>query len=378
MLAAVLAYTGYWYLYGSVHVGTDDAYVGGNVVQVTPQIEGTVVAVNADDTRLVHEGDVLVELDAADADVKLASAEAELADAVRSVRGLYANSAQAQAGIAQRVADQRKAQSDLAAAEAEVQKAQAEYRRREALAKENFVSPENVLTAKTTAEAAAAQRDAAHAAVAQTQAAIAAAQQQLRAASGLVDNISLEEHPRVRAAAAKVKEAYLDRERVAIRAPVTGYVAKRSVQVGQRVAPGTPLMAVVPGDQMWVDANFKEGELKDVRIGQPVRLVLRSVRRRCGVPRQGRRTGPGHRQRLLAAARAERQRELDQDRAARTRARRAGPGRVACAPAAHRPVGDAPPSTPRIAPATCLRRSPARDRDTRRRSTPSRPRRLMR
>ena len=273
VVTAALAYAGYWYLYGSVHASTDDAYVGGNVVQVTPQIEGTVVAVNADDTRLVHEGDVLVRLDAADTDVKLASAEAALADAVRSVRGLYANSAQAQAGIAQRVADQRKAESDLAAAQAEVQKAQAEYRRREALAQQNFVSPENVLTAKTTLEAAVAQRDSAHAAVAQAQASISAAQQQLRAASGLVDNTSLEDHPRVRAAAAKVKEAYLDSERVAIRAPVSGYVAKRSVQVGQRVAPGTPLMAVVPGDQMWVDANFKEGELKDVRIGQPVRLV---------------------------------------------------------------------------------------------------------
>jgi membrane fusion protein (multidrug efflux system) len=270
---AAAAYGGYWFLYGRSHVGTDDAYVGGNVVQVTPQIEGTVVAVNADDTRLVEAGETLVRLDPADTDVKLASVEAELADAVRSVRGLYASSAQAQAGIAQREADQRRAQSDLAAAEAEVEKARAEFRRREALAQQNFVSQENVLTAKTALDAALAQRDAARAAVAQAQAAIAAARQQLRAAAGLVDNTSLEEHPRVRAAAAKVKEAYLDRERVAIRAPVTGYVAKRSVQVGQRVAPGTALMAVVPGDQMWVDANFKEGELKDVRIGQPVRLV---------------------------------------------------------------------------------------------------------
>ena len=273
VLFAGVAYATYWIVYGRSHVSTDDAYVGGNIVQVTPQVEGTVVAVNADDTRLVREGDVLVQLDAADAQVKLASAEAALADAVRSVRGLYASSAQAQAGIAQRTADLRRVQSELAAAEAEVAKAQAEFRRREALAQQNFVSPENVQTAKTTLEAAVAQRDAARAAVAQSQAAVSAARQELRAAAGLVDNITVEEHPRVRAAAAKVKEAYLDRERVEIRAPVTGYVAKRSVQVGQRVAPGTPLMAVVPGEQMWVEANFKEGELKDVRIGQPVRLV---------------------------------------------------------------------------------------------------------
>jgi len=273
VVLAGLAYGAYWFFYGRSHVSTDDAYVGGNVVQVTPQVEGTVVAVNADDTRLVQEGQTLVRLDRADADVKLASTEAELADAVRSVRGLYASSKQARAGILQRQADQQRAQSDLAAAEAEVAKARAEYRRRDELAKQNFVSPENVSNAKTALDAAEAKRDAARAAVAQAQASITGAREELRAASGLVDNISIADHPRVRAAAAKVKQAYLERERTQIEAPVTGYVAKRSVQVGQRVAPGAALMAVVPAEQMWVDANYKEGELRDVRIGQPARLV---------------------------------------------------------------------------------------------------------
>ena len=262
----------YWYLYGRWHVTTDNAYVGGNVVQVTPQVSGTVVSVLADDTDLVEEGQALVRLDAADAQVQLQLAEANLADAVRAVRGLYANDSQSRAVVAQRSADLDRARFDAERAETTVRQARDEYRRREALFRQKFISSETLQTAQTALDAAIAQRDAAQAAVVQAQAAVRQAHEQRTGAEVLIDHTSIETHPRVAAAAAKVKEAYLALARTTIVAPVRGYVAKRSVQVGQRIAPGTALMAVIPLDALWVDANFKESEVEHVRIGQPVAL----------------------------------------------------------------------------------------------------------
>ena len=262
----------WWWLFGRASVSTDNAYVGGNVVQVTPQVAGTVTLVAADDTQLVRAGDVLVRLDDTDFGVQLASAQAALGDAVRGVRALHANSGQARASVAGREADLQRARFEVAAAEAALEKARSELTRREALAERNFVSPESVQTARTAVEAAAAHRDAAKAAASQAATAITAASEQLRAASGLIDRIPVERHPRVLEAAARVREAFLAAARTRILAPVTGYVARRSVQVGQRVAPGAALMAVIPADQLWVDANFKESQLEHVRIGQPVTL----------------------------------------------------------------------------------------------------------
>jgi len=262
----------WWWFFGRMWVSTDNAYVGGNVVQVTPQVAGTVTLVAADDTQLVRAGDVLVRLDDADFDLQLASAEAALADTVRAVRALHANTGQARASVAGRQADLRRTRFELAAAEAALEKARSELARREALALKNFVSPEAVETARTAVDAALAHRDAAKAAVAQAATAITAANEQLRAAAGLVDRLPIERHPRVLEAAARVREAFLAKARTRILAPVTGYVARRSVQVGQRVAPGAALMAVIPADQLWVDANFKESQLEHVRIGQPVTL----------------------------------------------------------------------------------------------------------
>jgi membrane fusion protein, multidrug efflux system len=270
---AGLVVAGYWYVLGQYRVTTDNAYVGGNLVQVTPQVAGTVVSIWADDTDLVTQGQVLVRLDDADARVQLQIAEANLAEAVRAVRGLYASDSQTLALVTQREADVQRARHDADAAQAEARKAADEYRRREALFRDKYISAEALQTARTSLAATLAQRDSARARVDDAQAALAQAREQSIGATGLVDNTSIETHPRVAAAEAKVREAFLAVARATIVAPVGGYIAKRSVQVGERVAPGTALMAIVPLGDVWVDANFKESELENVRIGQPVKLT---------------------------------------------------------------------------------------------------------
>jgi len=236
---------GVWYFVdGRWFEETDDAYVNGNVVQITPQVPGSVITIGADDGDLVHAGDVLVKLDPADADVALQQAKANLASTVRKVRGLYSNVNGAQAEVAVR--------------KTAVDKAQADYNRRRDLAKTGAISAEELshaLDALTTAQSA-----------------LTTAQQQLQTNKVLVDDTVVASHPDVQTAAARLRAAYLDDVRTSIIAPVDGYVAKRSVQLGQRVAPGTPLMAVVPLHEVWIDANFKETQLNSMRIGQPVEI----------------------------------------------------------------------------------------------------------
>ncbi|MDB5811766.1 MAG: HlyD family secretion protein [Betaproteobacteria bacterium] len=243
MLAGI-AYGAYWMLAGRYVETTDNAYAGGNVVQITPQIAGTVIAVNADDTQFVNAGQVLVRLDQADAEVALEQAESNLAKTIRDVRNLYATNAQQQANVNVREADVSKAQQDVA--------------RRERLVTTGAVSREEL--------------DHARDALRSAQAALVAAKQQSAATGALVDRTTIEGHPDVQKAAATVKDAYLTRARTALPAPVSGFVSKRNVQLGQRVAPGTPLMAVVPLNQVWIDANFKEPQLANMRDGQPVTL----------------------------------------------------------------------------------------------------------
>ncbi|MFM0307890.1 EmrA/EmrK family multidrug efflux transporter periplasmic adaptor subunit [Paraburkholderia sp. RL17-383-BIF-A] len=245
ILIAAIAYGLYYFLVARFHEDTDDAYVNGNVVQITPQVTGTVVAVNADDTQTVKAGDPLVVLDPADARVALEQAEANLAQTVRQVRGLFADDNQYQAQVAVRQADLSRAQDDL--------------KRRMTVAQTGAVSQEEISHARDAVKSA--------------QAAVDAAQQQLASNRALTANTTIANHPNVQAAAAKVRDAYLNNARNNLPAPVTGYVAKRSVQVGQRVSPGTPLMAIVPLGGVWVDANFKEVQLKHMRIGQPVELT---------------------------------------------------------------------------------------------------------
>lgn len=250
LLAAAIVVAGagygtYYYTTGRFHEETDDAYVSGNLVQLTPQVSGTVIAVNADDTQIIKEGAPLVTLDAADAKVALANAEATLGQTVRQVSSLYVNNEFYAATVAQRQSDLARANDDL--------------KRRQAVAGTGAVSGEDIAHARD--------------AVSSAQAALDAVRQQSEANHALTDRTSIEQHPNVQAAASKVRDAYLSYARNTLPAPVTGYVARRSVQVGQRVAPGTPLMAIVPLDGVWVDANFKEVQLAHMRIGQPVTLV---------------------------------------------------------------------------------------------------------
>jgi len=240
-----LLWAAYWAFVGRFHESTDDAYVGGNVVQITPQIDGTVIAIGADDTNFVKAGQTLVVLDKADAGIALEDAESKLAKTVREVRNLKATSEQLAATVELRRADLAKAQDDLA--------------RREKIMDSGAVSAEDVQHARDAVKTA--------------QADLTAAEQQHDATRALVDNTTIANHPDVQNAAAQVRNAYLNYARTELPAPVSGFVAKRSVQVGQRVSSGMTLMAVVPLDQVWVDANFKEGQLANVRVGQPVKLT---------------------------------------------------------------------------------------------------------
>ena len=238
-------YGAYWAQVLRYHQTTDDAYVGGNVVQITPQISGTVVAIEGDDTQFVKAGQPLVRLDPADARVALAQAEAQLARSVRDVRNLFATSSQLEASVAVRRTELTGAQSDLA--------------RRQRLGASGAVSGEELQHSTD--------------AVRSAQAALRAAEQQLAANRARVDGTTLADHPEVRDAAAAVRAAYLTLARTELPAPVSGFIARRNVQLGQRVSPGTALMAVVPLDEVWVDANFKEPQLARMRIGQPVKLT---------------------------------------------------------------------------------------------------------
>lgn len=276
LAAALLAAGGaalYWLVVERGSVFTDNAYVGGNVVQVTPQVAGTVVAIYADDTRLVEQGQALVQLDRTDADASLKETEAALGDAVRSVRELYANENVARMTLGMRQAEIAHARADVDRAKADEARLAAEYERRKQLFAKGFLSDENVQNAKSTLEAASAQRAATESAVAQARAGLSQAQSQLQSKQVLVDATNVEDHPRVLEAAGRVREAYLALARTTVVAPVTGYVAKRNVQLGQRVTSATALMSIIPADQLWVEANFKESQLADVRIGQPVELT---------------------------------------------------------------------------------------------------------
>ena len=239
-----IAYGGYWMWYGRYMVTTDNAYVFGNIVQVTPQTTGTVLSIFADNTDFVQAGSPLVRLDEADAKVALDQAEAELAQTIREVRSLFSLDSSLAATVAQRKSDLKRLRMDL--------------ERRQALDGTGAVATEEIAHAREAVLAA--------------ESALAAAREQQRSNHALIDGTTIETHPKVQRAAARVREQYLAWQRATIPAPVNGYVAKRHVQLGQKVKPGEPLMAVIPLDQVWVEANFKESQLRDMRIGQSVKL----------------------------------------------------------------------------------------------------------
>jgi len=239
-----IAYTAWWLMVARYYQSTDDAYVSGDVLQITSEAPGTVIALHVDDTQSVQRDQPLLELDPADAEVARGSAEANLARAVRQVRTLFAQGSQLRAQIVERQTDLKRAEDD--------------YRRRAGLVSDGAVSGEELSHVKDN--------------IAQIRASLDAAREQLKATTAQIEGTTVATHPQVLAAAAAVRDAALSLRRTHITAPAAGVVARRSVEVGQRVAPGTPLMAVVPLDNVWIDANFKEVQLENMRVGQPVEL----------------------------------------------------------------------------------------------------------
>jgi len=258
-LLAGAAYGTYWATVLRYRESTDNAYVQAPLVQVTPQVGGTVLQVLADDTDVVKAGQPLVKLDPADAKLALERAEAQLAQTVREVRTLYANNASLDANIQLREADVKRVQADVA-------KAQEDVNRRKPLVATGAVGGEEMKHAETALASAQSQ-------LAAAQSALAAAREQAASNRALTEGTTVEHHPNVERAAAAVREAFLALQRCELPAPVSGQIARRTVQVGQRVAAGSPLMAIVPLDQAWVEANFKEVQLRDMRIGQKVMLT---------------------------------------------------------------------------------------------------------
>lgn len=257
LIIAALAAT-YYLMYVRGYVSTDNAYVNGNIVQVTAQTGGTIIAVNADETNAVTAGSVLVNLDPVDAKVMLARAENALARSVREIRGTFASTAGLSAFVKAR-------QADVARARAEVARASQDVERRVALASEGGVSKEELAHARSALVGAEAGLSAALAGAAE-------AGQNLTANEARIEGSVVATNPAVLQAAADFKEAYIALKRTTVLAPVTGIVGKRAAQLGARVQPGQMLATIVPLKDVWVDANFKEAQLETLRIGQPVTL----------------------------------------------------------------------------------------------------------
>jgi membrane fusion protein (multidrug efflux system) len=259
VILAALCWAAYEWLVASHYESTDNAYVQGNVIQITPQIGGTVMAILADDTDFVKAGQVLVKLDPTDAKLALDQAKANLAQTVRQVRTLYANNATLQAQISLR-------ESDVVKAKTEISRASDDLKRRESLVGDGAISREELNHSQT-------QLANSNSALAAALAGVASAREQLASNQAMTEGVLIDQHPSVQAAASKVREAWLAQERSALPAPVAGFVARRTVQLGQRVAAGAPLMAIIALNQVWVDANFKEVQLRSMRIGQSVKLT---------------------------------------------------------------------------------------------------------
>ena len=263
-----------WYLLvGRNYVSTDNAYVNAEIAQVTPLISAQATEVRVTDTQAVKRGDILVRLDPTNARIAVAQAEADLAEARRRFRQTAATSTSLSAQVQARGADIAQANAQLAAAQADYDKARIDLQRREALSPEGAVSGEEVTSARKAFAAARAGLEQARAGVATARATQGAAAGELAANDALVSGSTIETDPAVLAAKAKLENAQLDLGRTIIRAPIDGVVTRRQVQVGQRVAQGNPIMSIVPLAQVYVDANFKERQLRQVRIGMPATVI---------------------------------------------------------------------------------------------------------
>jgi len=254
-----LAWLGWWTLVGSKHVETDNAYVQASTAQVTALVSGALVSVPVHETQVVRKGDILAVIEPQDFRLAVERARADLDQAQRRVRQYFANdralAAQADASAA-----------DIDRAQAELRRAEVEFGRRKALSAAGAVSGDELTAAET-------QLAAARSALAQSRAAATAAVAQQDAASALTAGSDLTSNPEVVGARARLAQAELDLARATVRAPVDGIVTRNSVEVGQKVATGAPLMVIVPVQNAYVEANFKEGQLRNVVIGQPVELT---------------------------------------------------------------------------------------------------------
>jgi membrane fusion protein (multidrug efflux system) len=268
-----LGYVGYQWVEGGRYVETDDAYVNAEVAAVTPLTSGAVTQVRASNTQSVHQGDVLVVIDPTDARIALTVAQANYASALRKVRQTIATGGALGAQIGERTAEIGRMQAQVTIADADLARARLDLSRREALAADGGVSGEELSSAKNAFAGAQGNLAAARASLAQAEAARGSANGQEAANDALISGTTPETNPDVLAAKARLDQARIDLDRTVVRAPTSGVVTQRTVQVGQRVTAGTTLMTVVPVEQAFVDANFKESQLRGVRPGQPVELT---------------------------------------------------------------------------------------------------------
>lgn len=273
IVIAALAWGGWYFFIGSRYVTTDNAYSAAEVAEVTPSVSGIVQTVKVVDTQAVKQGDVLVQIDDTDARLALAQAEANLGQSRRRVSSYLATDEGLAAQVKAREADESQAQARLAASEADLRKAQVDLKRREALAKSGAVSGEELTNARNAMVQAEANLNVAKAMAAQSTANRLSTLGSKKANAALTVNTTVETNPEVMLAKAKVEQAQVDLARTVIRAPVDGVIARRQVQIGQRVQNGERLMTVVPLHDVHVDANFKEVELRKVKIGQPVEIT---------------------------------------------------------------------------------------------------------
>ncbi|MGH8202742.1 MAG: HlyD family efflux transporter periplasmic adaptor subunit [Steroidobacteraceae bacterium] len=246
LVVAAVAIGAYYALFVRYHVTTDDAYVNGNLVRLTPQISGTVIAINTDETQYVRRGQVLVELDPRDARIALSQAKATLAETVREVAQLFA--------------EERRDAALVVAEQTQLSQSGEDLTRDRSLLPVHGVSLETLEHDENAVRSARAALQQAQATLASTRAEIA--------------GTTPATHPRVLQAEASLRAAWLAVTRTRVLAPVSGYVVRRAIELGGQVTPSTEMLALVPVSSMWVDANFKENQLGDLRIGQPVRVSV--------------------------------------------------------------------------------------------------------
>jgi len=273
VVVAAIFWLLYYLLIGSHYVSTDNAYVGADVAVITPLVSGAVTAVQVADTQHVTAGQILATIDPADAQVAAERAQAGFGSAVRRVQQNFSTNDVLQAQIVARDADLARAKAQLTSAASDVAKAKIDLDRRQALSATGAVSGEELTTAKNAYQTAVANFEATKAGGAQAVANKKAAISQYEAQSALTKGLGVDANPDVLTAKAQLDAAKLDLSRTVLRSPIDGVIAKRDVQVGQRVAVGSQLMSVVPIDKVYVDANFKEVQLKKVRPGQAVELT---------------------------------------------------------------------------------------------------------